>query len=60
MDDSVKPARAISVREDLYQIITAEAARRGMSRSEFVRHAVAFLMLDNYSKKETRPCQSSE
>ena len=46
---------AIACRPDLYEIITAEAKSRGMSRSHLVRLAVERLLRPSRPRKEIRP-----
>lgn len=46
---------AIACRPDLYEIITAEAKSRGISRSHLVRLAVERLLKPSKPRKETRP-----
>lgn len=54
MSDEEKPKpRAIGVREITYQMITEEAARRGISRSLLVRLAVESFT-SRHPVKETR------
>lgn len=54
MEDTKPAARAISVREDTYQLITREAAARGMTRSLLVRAAVE-QFVKRLPRVETRP-----
>jgi len=46
---------AIACRPDLYEIISAEAKSRGMSRSHLVRLAVERWLKRSSARKETRP-----
>ena len=46
---------AVSVRPDLYRIITSEAKSRGISRSGLVRQAVMHFVAPSQPKKEVRP-----
>lgn len=52
-DQETRKARAISVRESTYQIISDEARRLGISRSILVRMAVESFINKN-TAKETR------
>jgi hypothetical protein len=54
MEDTKPVPRAISVREETYQLITREAKARGMSRSLLVRAAVEAFVA-RLPRVETRP-----
>ena len=50
-----KKIYAVSVRSDLYEIITSEAKSRGISRSALVRQAVMHFVAPSKPKVEVRP-----
>jgi hypothetical protein len=52
-DEEPRKARAISVTEDTYQIISREAKERGITRAGLIRE-FAILISDRKAKKEVR------